>query len=236
MHNPTRQSGRRNKKQRIYDPHAGTKASDVRRAAQASSAAPVGDRQSTGHGYIVPVFSNDDFSAYYEMIYAGNHTGFGSNEEADRVVRVLSGNLYLTEEITRRDSKPERKIRKLPPGSHVALPRGKKYGYGTSGTDFAEVYIVETQGYADGWHTDEEATFNNESQFIEKPVGELKPPRDPRRTDTKAMQQAEMMKARKGKLQRRKGVRRVDGAADNPNSATSIGVNPRPMGPPPADD
>jgi hypothetical protein len=170
------------------------------------------------------------------MIYAGNHTGFGVNEKADRVVRILSGSVYITEEVIRRGGKPERRIRKLPAGHHFTIPRGKRVGYGTSGVDFAEVFVVENKDYADTWEVLEDATFNEGIQPLEKPSLELSRHRD-HNANSKAMQQAEMMKARRVAGQRRKGTRKVDNAAGaNPNSGTTLGINPRPMGPPPADD
>jgi hypothetical protein len=233
---PARTHGRRNKRPRKYDPHAGVKASDIRRTNATASAAPVGDREKTGHGYIVPVFSNDNFSTYYEMIYAGNHTGFGVNEKADRVIRVLSGSVYVTEEVVRRGGKPERRIRKLTTGHHFTIPRGKKAGYGTSGVDFAEVFVVENVGYGDTWEVLEDATFSDAIQPLEKPSLELSRHRD-HSTNSKAMQQAQAMGAQRNARKRRAGTRKVDNAAArNANSGTTLGVNPQPMGPPPADD
>src|SRR5687768_15036766 len=96
-YNPVRAQGRTARRRPASNPHAGVKHSDiVRTRGVGSSLPPLSARESSEHGFGVPVFAGSDFVVRHEVMYQGNNSGIGVNEEADRIILVRRGLLFLT--------------------------------------------------------------------------------------------------------------------------------------------
>src|SRR2546423_1695609 len=76
-----------------------TKSTSALKKAQIAIQAPVGTKQvNTKNGFYSIISATKSFIVKYEVIYAGNFTGYGKNDKADRCVRVLQGNLVVMDE------------------------------------------------------------------------------------------------------------------------------------------
>lgn len=240
-----------NKKVRRLDPHAGTKHSEIMKRRGVGVTVPMEDREPTPHGFTAGVFSGD-FVVRHEVIGAGNNLGFGVNKKGDRVIRVSSGQLFVF--VSDKENKGNKTILKIIAGRYFRAPKGLKYGLAASGTEDVELMVIESPNYADGWKLleegetrevsnvlagvhPEEATSVESSQLIDVDLVETRTKR--RRRTSKAKEQA-LSQARKNKKVSKvipqaangAGQRVGRNASTNANSATVVGVNPRPSGPP----
>lgn len=240
-YNPARASGKSNKKQRRFDPHAGTKHSDILRRKGVGFDATSAQRENTRHGFTSPVCSFEGFVQRYVCLFAGNNTGVGVNSEGDRSIRVMTGVLYVTSiskiketdeegEVTIRDVG---EIKEYAPGYTVSLKRGTRYSLASSGTTNVEMLITETPGYQDTWKEIEGAVVAPQEDII------LVAPRTSQtrrpRGESKAKLAALKMSGKKVDLQANAETRRRT-SGENVNSSAVVGVNPRPSGPPSDDE
>ena len=237
-YNPARAAGNhRNKRVKRYDPHAGTKHSDIMRRKGVGFDATSAERSDTRHGFTSPVFSCDSFVQRYVCLYAGNNTGIGVTEKGDRSIRVMVGTLYVTflnkEKITDDEGnetvKDVASIQQFGEGYNVSLPKGTKYSLASSGTANVEILLTETVNYQDSWKELGEAAITASKNVM------VVPPRTATRRrprgESKAYQQAQQVSGRKGEITALAETRRRS-SGDNVNSSAVVGVNPRPSGPP----
>ncbi len=231
-YNPTLANGGRNKRRkRTLDPHAGIKHSDIVRRRGVGSVAPSGSKQEgTPHGFKNLVFKCDSFIQYYECMYSGNHTGFGVNEEGDRILRIMRGSLFVTVGSIDEDGNVTGKdTKQVSEGSYLNFKRGQPYSLATSGTMDVELVITETVDYDKTWRTVEAPLSNVDAgEVIMVAPGQTKTPRrrEPRET-SKAMEQAQRASA---KRRGRPVAHQQNTSASTANNVV-IGVNPRPGGP-----
>lgn len=224
--NPTRiaQSANRSNQTRTPGPGAGRTHAQIM-AKQNVTRTPIGPRTQTRHGYTELAFEGKEFIARRESMHAGNSIGYGLNPGGDRMVFVESGMVFgfLADELG------DVQTIKMGPGHVLRAPRGVKHGYATSGVDGADVLVVESVDYDKGWKQLQSATETaRAAPNGAAPIATTLAPRD-RSLDAATKAQAEEVAAVRGRRRAK-----VDGPATdiNPNSTNSIGVNPKPMGPP----
>lgn len=240
-YNPARATGKSKNKQRRYDPHSGTKHSDILRRKGVGFDATSDERENTRHGFTSPVCSFDGFTQRYVCLFAGNNTGIGVNSEGDRSIRVMSGVLYVTFVNKVKDTDEDGKVtvsdvgevKEYPTGYTVSFKRGTRYSLASSGTTNVEMLVTETTGYQDTWKEIEGAVVRQQEDII------LVAPRTSQtrrpRGESKARLAALKMSGKKADLVANAEDRRRS-SGENVNSSTVVGVNPRPSGPPSDDE
>jgi quercetin dioxygenase-like cupin family protein len=244
-YNPVRAKNwnkRSNRRRQPLNPHAGTKHSDIVRRAGMGATVPLENRQQTASGFMASVMENDDFSVRQEMIGAGASIGFGLNPTGHRLIRVLSGLIFITEEV-----KGARVLKKIQAGGSFRAPAGVAHGYSTTGTADAEILIVESPGYHAGWEELEAGVIssNRPQVFVKPAAADLNRPSRRPKEESKAKEQAIRVSRRRVRRQPRRGRQAAvaprgpspSGAAQvgrnaskNANSGAVAGVNPQPMG------
>ena len=240
-YNPARASGRANKKRKRYDPHAGTKHSDILRRKGVGFDATSQDREKTRHGFTSPVFSCASYTQRYVCLFAGNNTGVGVNPKADRSIRVQVGTLFVTFVNSVKETDEEGKvtvrdvatIQKFSEGYNVPLPKGTRYSLASSGTSNVEMIVTETTGYQKTWKELEDAVVTEPESVMVVPPRTATQRRP--RGESKARQQALLMSGKKQDLAA-EAENRKRTSLDNVNSSAVVGVNPRPSGPPTDDE
>jgi len=147
--NPVRAAnfGKRHRGNRTYDPHAGTKHSDIMRRQGLGQTIPMSDRTPTATGFAATLMANDKFVVRSEVIGAGNNLGLGSNETQDRLLMCQRGSLFV--EI--REDNEVSGFSRLQAGSHMSLVKGLVYRICASGTEDSEVLFIEEANYAAGF-------------------------------------------------------------------------------------
>ena len=202
------------RRRRPADPRAGTKHSDIMRRQGVGLTVPGTNRFGTGTGFASDVFKGKDFTVRSEVLHAGNATGFGFNQEGDRVYQVMRGNLFITVG----NDEGGKDIVQIQTGGQFVAPRGMQYNVATS-TEDVELLIIETAGYDDTWDEQEPGV----ARPVENPTQQSAGPATPttRRLDqTKAKQQA-VAAARQ--TARRRGRRPAPKVAAGPTPAVQGG-------------
>lgn len=236
-YNPSRTSGNRRRKERARNPHAGVKHSDIIRRRGVGFDAPTANREDTRHGFSSEAFSCDTFTQRYSCIFAGNNTGVGYTDSGDRSVRVVAGTLFVTiinkvkstDENGSTSVKDVADIQSFTAGHVVNLRAGTKYSLASTGTTNVELIITESAGYNDNWKELEDATVGTPKAVTFVPPSTATPRRP--RGQSKAHLQARQIGGQKGNVASAAESRRKS-VANNINSSTVAGVNPRPSGPP----
>lgn len=146
-HNPVRAKNfyKNNKKQRILNPHAGTKHSDIMKRQGSGFTTAMSGRTSTPYGFSACVFEGKNFVVRSEYLGAGNSWGFGVNEKGDRLYRVNTGILFVTVE-----TDGVSQLLTIQPGGTFQAARGTKHCIATSTSD-VELIVVESVNYAKNW-------------------------------------------------------------------------------------
>lgn len=232
---------RNGRTRRPLDPHAGTKHSDIVRRSGMGATIPLENRQQTESGFMASIMETEGFSVRQEMIRAGTSIGYGHHLEANRVIRVLDGMLFVFEV----GADGERQTRPLNVGGYFQAPAGKEYGYATSGTADAEILIIETPNYRAGWESLEEGVIstNQPEVFVAPPQDDLTKPERRPREQSRAKEQAMRSARRKVRRQPKRttsaaprgpspsGAKQIGrNASTNTNSSNVDGVNPQPLG------
>lgn len=220
-HNPNRVAGNNGVRRvvRRYDPSLGH-----RRARgggpQGIDLADLQKREATGRGWRVVAFKGDEFEVIYEMIAARNATGVIKHEEADRLVRVLRGQLYATMDGT---------IVTIRSGQFLELPKGTTYELSSEVADDVEVLFCQGAGYEEGVEVVRETDTSNPIPKT-TPDPERKPvPK--RKSAGKAMAAAEKAAAER----KRRQEDRIIAQKSPPTTLVGQnepGANLRPMGDP----
>jgi len=221
------------------NPHAGTKHSDIVRRNGMGATVPLENRQQTASGFMASVFENDKFSVRQEVLAAGSSIGWGCNKKADRVIKVLTGVLYITVE-----EGGEKAMKTVQAGGYFRAPRKTQYGYATSGTADAEILVIESADYHKTWESLEDSIApSGQPQIFVQPAASStnRPARRSKEDRTQAVSQAlrTASKGRRRKPQRMAVQAAQSGAGDarigkntttNTNSGNVAGVNPMPGG------
>lgn len=224
-HNPARleQPHHRHRQPELTD---GIRHSDIMKRHGGGAGMPsMAMREKTRHGVGVTLFEGA-FVVRHEVMFSGNSIGFGVHETGDRLVRVQKGSMFVIVE-----DDGERKIRPLSEGGYFQAARGLRYGFATSGVDGVELLIVETPDYDKGWTQLEEPTVGTATMPMAAPAAEVMGSTRARDLDAATHAQAEEMAAQQGR-RRTPSASTAAAAQPNANSTNSIGVNPRPSGPP----
>lgn len=223
MYNPTH-GAKSPYKQTVVDQTKSLRHSEIVKARGVGQLAPIGDKVPTSHGFDVIIFESKAFTIRYSLISATNSIGYGYNTKYDRSIRVLSGTLYVS---TENDQK-EKIFVKLVAGMVYNAPAKAKYGFATS-QEAVELYIVEDAKYPKCWESLEEPveTASNASLAFAKaePIARVG---NTEQTKQQALDISNQKLRRAKQSQARAEAGPVN---DNPNSAASMGVNPRPLGP-----
>jgi len=224
-YNPNRNDNKGRKTRRL-DPHAGTKHSDIMNRRGIGSSAPANvAKVDTLHGYRNEIFSNSEFSQYFECMYAGNSTGFGINKKRDKTARVMRGSVYLILGTIKEDNSIENTNTSLiNEGGYILLPKGTGYSLATSGTSHVELLVTEATDYSKDFVSVEKSIVAKGDNVLLVSSNSTVPRRE--RDSSRAQDQAA-----KSREERKRGRPRKGGNAQpNANSSSSVGVNPMPMG------
>jgi mannose-6-phosphate isomerase-like protein (cupin superfamily) len=100
-----------------------------------------GMRDKTDYGFVVDGFKGKSFETYFEHMEAQTSSPVLMHEKKDKVIRVLSGILYV---ICKKDD--EAKQVKAIPGDEVVLARGTSYRLSTL-ADSADLFICQNAKY-----------------------------------------------------------------------------------------
>ena len=220
--NPTRLEPNKNFRQSSPPLGAGTTHSAILKKHGGSSYVPAGEKKQSVHGYSIALFSNDLFTTRFDVIHSKNNTGLGVNPKGDKTFLVVKGTVYVAVDLD-----GSRDIVKIPAGNCFHAPRGTIYSIGTSGTDGAELHVVETLDYAKTWEQLEAPTVGDTVDYsaIQLPNTLVRSGPDP-----KTVAQANEM-AIQADIRRRAPLKKSGtGASVNANSTNVIGANPRPGG------
>lgn len=218
-YNPSRLGGKRAPKRRNHNPHAGVKHSSImaRGGPQAVFSSELQNRVPTSCGWKIAQFLGDDFEVEYHYICAGNNSGVIKNEESDRFIRVLAGTIFLT---------LGSEIVQIYTNQTFSIKKGCEYQLATPGVGDAEVLFCQGPKYEEGM---DQVSPPEASNIIEAaPIAvSTSSVSKPRREESKALEQAEMIKAQRN--QRKKTPMKSTKAPLAGQQVT--GVNPRPAGP-----
>jgi len=225
------------------DPHAGTKHSDIMRRAGLGVTVPLSSREVTSSGFAAILMKSPTFTVRSELVAAGNNLGLGVHKTKNRMVLVRSGSLFVqtNDEVTQ-----EAVLHRLQTGGHINLSAGTVHRIASSGTEDAELLIVEDTGYEQGFEYLEAPEVQGMSPHAVLAGGT---PDAAVTTTRRADQTIAKTQAVQNAVQRRRRAPRLgagptpaasDGAVGqrapttsplNPNSTNVQGVSPRPMGP-----
>jgi hypothetical protein len=196
----------------------GTRHTDIaRREGIQTPLDTTGPKTQLVHGTSQEVFSGEYFDVRYELVYGGAASQFGSSEEGERCIKVLSGHLYVTTE----DSSGFRVGKTLQKGASISFAKGVKYSYATS-TSECELYIIESKQYK--WSQLEPGITN--PSIKQAPIRALPPERNTDPVRQQALKKAQDVAAkRKGRPPKTKKPLATEVATQ------VIGVNLAPMGP-----
>lgn len=221
MYNPSRH-GRTVKRQARNVGIGGIKHSEIIKKNGASSIiqSDISSKKRTKIGWEAKAFKNKSFEVYYEYFCSGNSIGTVINNTQDRFMRVLSGTVFVY---------TKKELVTLRSGQSITLPRKEEYIISTSAETDAEVIFCQSPNYATKLKllSEPEIFTENTVDLSTQANGKLAIP--PRRTDSKAQNQA--LKIKSDKISRRK---RVVERANKPSllsGQTVQGVNPRPIMP-----
>jgi len=211
--------GKNARRRRKIDPRRdGVKHSDImkRRGGGSVIQADVRTRITTDTGWRVEVFKSDDFEVYLEYICAKSSTGVFKNEDQERVIRVMSGSIYVSS---------DGQFTHLLTGHSFVCQRNKEYELATEATTDAELMICQGSGYDQNM---EVVTPSDQVNTIPaNPPATIPTQITSRRSDSKAMAQAtEIEQTRAAK---RTPVKRAKKRAPLANQVET-GVNPQPVG------
>lgn len=172
----------------------------------------------TKHGYATVSCQNTKFVVKHELMLAGNSTGLGSNDKGDKYIKILSGSLY----VQRNGSQFTRCLT----GTEIYLPRGETYCVATTGTEDADLLIVETANYDKTWKQIENATTRGAS------IGDFAQPTQPvqpRSSDQERTRQIQADLSRNRLREKTGKAGKKGGPAFNANSSSIPGaVNLKP--------
>jgi mannose-6-phosphate isomerase-like protein (cupin superfamily) len=187
-----------------------------------SSYVPAGEKRQALHGYSIDLFTNDAFCTRFDVIHSKNNTGLGVNPVGDKTFLVVKGTVYVAVDLN-----GVKEIVKIPAGNCFHAPRGTIYSIGTSGTDGAELHVVETLDYAKTWEQLEAPTVGETVDFsaIQLPNQVVQRGPDPR-TVAQASEMAIQADIRRRAPLKKSGT----SAPSNANSTNVIGASPRPGG------
>ena len=209
-------------------PGAGMTHSDILKKHGGSSYVPAGEKKQSAHGYSINLFSNDVFVTRFDVIHSKNNIGLGVNPDGDRTFLVVKGTVFVTLDVG-----GVQDVVRIPAGNCFHAPRNTVYSIGTSGTDGAELHVVETVDYAKTWKQLEAPTIGTPVDFSDVQSVPFQTSR--RGADPRTVAQAQDM-ANQADVRRRTPVKKSGGSAPaNANSPNVIGANPRPGGIPTED-
>lgn len=209
------------RKQYVPKPGEGIHHSDImRRAGSGLTIASGALRTPTRFGYQSQVFECKDFTVRFEVLFPGNSTAFGTNKLGDRHIRVCRGSVYITSEV----DASERVVKHLPVGAEFSAPRGTKYALATSGSEEAELLIVESVGYEKNWKELEEAVVKGNGGV---PEVVTETPAVPRNRDSSKEKEYAVAQA----IERNKRIPTAPEKRPVNDASASVGVNLRPSGP-----
>ena len=216
-HNPMRGQKNANRRRRQVDPFSGVKHSDImkRRGGGSVIHADVRSRITTDNGWRVEVFKSDDFEVYLEYICAKNSTGIFKNEDQERVIRVLSGSVFISH---------SGQFTHLLTGHSFVCKRNEEYELATEATSDAELIICQGPGYDQNMEIVRPADQANATPANPEPP--IPTQITQRRGNSKAMAQAEEIQASRVSAKRTPVKKKRAPLANQ----VETGVNPRPVG------
>jgi len=247
-YNPVRANNfyKRNRGNRVLNPHAGTKHSDIMRRQGLGITVPMADRTQTATGVASTLMETSGFVVRAEVIAAGNNCGLGVHKTKDRMLLCRTGSLFVRVAVDE-GTQGSNEYHRLQAGAHVRLPRGTVYSIASSGTEDAEVLFVEDPDYMTGFiylENPETVGMSDQSTLSAAAPDMIL---QPRRTDqsiakAQALQQAKetavRMRRRPARASVTPGTQMASGATAvgknatvNANSGNVTGVNPMPAGP-----
>lgn len=230
-HNPTRAANFYNTKRRKRlqpTKHDGVKHSDIMKRQGVGQTIPVELRNRTAHGFERTLFSGPDFIVRGEILAAGNLSPYGVNKEADRVYYVTKGTLFVNI-----DTVEGRQVYKFHPGEAFRAYRDISYSV-ASGSSPVECIVAESPNYDETFEVVEEGISKEFQETVLSQPTETITPR--RRNQSKAKAAAIAQAAARGRhtgMHNQTAPLASGGAStpDNANSISSVGHNPKPMGP-----
>lgn len=230
VYNPARMD--RNKK-RKRAPHGGLSHNELLRRRRSPTKISSTKRENDVHGFRSQLFVCDEFEQYYQCIYAKNNTGFGVNKTGSKNMRVMQGSVFVTiGQVDDKNKVGEQHTNVYRSGDFISLPKGTGYALATGADSEVELLVTETSNYKKDWQPLGDILINTTSNNIfqvENPQGQKLRYHAHGRSD-KSIAAAQKVAAQK--QQHRRTGRRRNSQADNANSSTVMGVNPRPSGPP----
>jgi len=173
-------------------------------------------RTPTENGWKITIFEGPDFEVLYYYLCAKNNTGKITNKDQDRVVRVLSGRLFVAV-----DGKTPEEV-----GVHqsVVLPRGAVYELASSGTEDTELIICQGPDY---FSKIEKLSLGHTNTIQQAVAPAPAAPSVTRRPVSKAVAQATALSSAKEEVK----VRRVAAQKRAPLAGQQVtGINPKPVG------
>jgi mannose-6-phosphate isomerase-like protein (cupin superfamily) len=167
---------------------------------------------------MVEYFKGEEFEVRYELIAAHNATGKIKNDEADRVVRVLRGQLFILQ---------DGNIVTLREGQAYSLPKGTEYEMCSDNSSDVEVLLCQGSNYEKNVKIIEESEISNVNPVTV--IQDRTVP--PRRKSSKAMEAAQMISSEKMARQaaRNPAKKKLSSALPGQNEP---GANLQPMGDP----
>lgn len=233
-------SKNRGRRQRRLDPRAGVKASDIRAryGPQAATIDDVRNKINTDRGWRVDIHKGDTFEMVYEFICARNSTGIIRNDEHDRAIRVLGGEIYLT---------LDNEIVPLKAGDSYSIDAGTEYQIATSGSFDSEVIFCQGPDYEETLEQVSPPEAVNATMHL--PLPREQGPAQPRVSGEQAQLQAQIQQFHRQRREaaRRQSAGRPQSSSDGATTAGDVrrtpppsraplsgqqvqGVNPRPVG------
>lgn len=191
----------------------------------------VASRVATLSGWRIPYFSGDKFEIYYELLCARNSTGRIKHLTKDRCIRVLSGQLFVTNEGI---------VDQVLMNQVCSFPQGNEYEFASSGDSDVEILVIQEKDYELDLEHITEASVNAKavSPFVDVV------PTVSRTSSEKAEIEAARLREERIVRERNKGrripvpkkVNEVLSAAIAPSGRPPlpgqqiVGVNPKPIG------
>lgn len=192
------------------------------------SSVPAGDRTPTVTGFSISLFECESFATRFEVIGPRCTTGQTVNRNDDRTIYVVAGLVFATTLVTGEEPATV----KLQAGTFFSVPRGTVYELATSNGP-VEMYVTESMLYdmhAEHLTPPVVGESNPEEDFVEDRVAAPLPVT--RQQNPKAVQyQIDQANAAAQRRERQKSAAGVGVSAHSANVA-SIGVSPKPSGPP----
>lgn len=228
VYNPARM--RNGKKRRPQTTTGGLTHKELVKRRRTNSVVAATKRENDVHGYRAQIFHCETFRQYYQCIYAKNNTGLGVSASGDKTLRVMQGTIFVTTgKVDKEDNVSDQNIEIHREGDFVNLPRGTVYSLATGSDIEVELLVTETNNYDETWKPLGDISVSETNPiFLTSSKKFIKNKTTEPRTD-KSINASQKIAAAK---RRHRTSRRTNSQADNANSSTVIGVNPRPPAPP----